>query len=508
MELNLNDPGLNRYLRVYNYYKDLITSGKLEPGVKLPSIRKCSMQLQLSRTTVETAYMLLAAEGYIISRPQSGYYVTEFFASGRQQQWEGEKKKSAGPGIRYDFASSTVDRDSFQFDLWRRYIKSALRQDERLLSYGEPQGEAELREEICRYLSRHRNVVCLPDQIVVGAGVQSLLHILCPMIREREEAYFYNAGFLQGRRIFEDHGFATEDVRAIREKGGLKEKSICYLTPSQMTVWGEVMPISERMDLIREAFQKDILIIEDDYNSEFRYYNRPTPSLQGLAGGKNVVYLGTFSRLLLPSIRMSFMVLPAELLPLYRERGRYYNQTASKAEQIALCQFIRDGHLESQIRKTRKLYTAKAKKLCSEIGAIFGDRAAAHLGEAGFLVLAEIKADRSADEIAAAAAAAGIAVRPVEDAGKTELPLAAEDGAENGTEGTLEGSGKNAGESSAEGTPESSERITGKSAKESGAGSEPTVSGRWPRILLSCASIGAECYEEALTELYRAIFPA
>ena len=142
-----------------------------------------------------------------------------------------------------------------------------------------------------------------------------------------------------------------------------------------MTVWGEVMHITERMDLLKEAFEKDILIIEDDYNSEFRYYNRPTPSLQGLAGGRGVVYLGTFSRLLLPSIRMSFMVLPPELLPVYRERSHYYNQTSSKTEQIALCQFIRDGHLESQIRKARKLYTAKAKKLCEDIGRIFGDRA-------------------------------------------------------------------------------------------------------------------------------------
>lgn len=422
------------------------------PGTKLPSIRKCAMQLRLSRTTVETAYMLLAAEGYIISRPQSGYYVTELLNSGRKEMWEsgGEKKKEQE--IRYDFASSNVDRDSFQFDLWRRYIKSSLRQDERLLSYGEPQGEFELREAICNYLRRHRNVVCTPDHIVVGAGVQSLLHILCPMVRKREKAYFYNPGFRQGRTIFEDFEFRTEDIREAREAGDPQKGSICYLTPSQMTIWGEVMHISERMDLLKEAFDKDILIIEDDYNSEFRYYNRPTPSLQGLSGGRGVVYLGTFSKLLLPSIRMSFMVLPPELLLLYKERGGYYNQTASKAEQIALCQFIRDGHLESQIRKARKLYTAKAKKLCEEIGRIFGDKAVPHLGEAGFLVLAEIRTELNSGQIVEKAARAGIAVRAVEP-----------------------GSGKEDGE------------------------------GQWPRILLSCAAVGTEYYEEALTELYRAV---
>lgn len=444
--LNLNDPGLNRYLRVYNYYKDLILTGQMEPGTKLPSIRKCSMQLQLSKTTVEAAYLLLAAEGYIISRPQSGYYVTDFYASGKRQPWQEPEAKSRGPEIRYDFASSNVDRDSFQFDLWRRYIKSALRQDDRLLSYGEPQGERELRETLSAYLSRGRNVVCSPESIVVGAGFQSLLHVLCPMVKDRQTAYFYNEGFRQGRQIFEDHGFVT------RGSGGFEKKSICYLTPSQMTSWGEVMHISERMTLLREAAEKDILLIEDDYNSEFRYYSRPTPSLQGLSGGKGVVYLGTFSRLLLPSIRMSFMVLPPELLKQYRERGSYYNQTASKAEQIALCQFIRDGHLESQIRKSRKLYAAKAKGLGEEIQRIFGPRAAAHLGEAGFLVLVELDTPLPSQEIVQRAAENKVAVRPVEPAGTGE---------------------------------------TGDVRS---------------RILLSCATVPTEEYAEALKLLYEAVY--
>ncbi len=447
---DLSDPGLNRYMRVYRYYKELILTGKLAPGARIASIRRCAKQLQLSRTTVETAYMLLAAEGYIVSRPQSGYYVTEFFSGKdggqKKTEKETEKEKADNAVIRYDFASSRVDRDSFQFDIWRRYIKSALRQDERLLSYGEPQGERELREALCSYLERRRNVICRPDQIVVGAGIQSLLHILCPLIRERERAAFYNFGFQQGKRIFEDFGFVTEDVREAWKRGGLAEGSVCYVTPSQMRVWGEVMPMAERISLIREAFDKDILILEDDYDSEFCYYSRQTPSLQGLAGGRNTVYLGTFSRLLLPSIRMSFMALPDSLLPLYKERGRCYNQTASKTEQIALCQFIRDGRLESQLRKARKLYAAKAKRLCTAIGEVFGDQARACPGEAGFLVLMEVKSGRSAYELSQYAAAAGVAVRPVE------------------REGAL------------------------------------------PGLLLSCASVSAERYEEALTALYQGIF--
>ncbi len=452
MELNLNDRERSRYIQVYEYYKELIQNGRLQPGSKLPSIRKCSVQLQISRTTVEAAYLLLAAEGYVLSRPQSGYYVTDFLTGGSLRGWDGTKKQEE-KRVLYDFSSSGVDRESFQFSLWRRYVKSALRQDERLLSYGEPQGELELRETLCLYLERFRNVICMPEQIVVGAGVQSLLHILCPLIRERNRVYFYNPSFRQGRQIFEDHGFLTGDRRLAGD--GLAG-SICYLTPSQMTVWGEVMPVRERMALLKEAGRENILLIEDDYNSEFRYYSRPTPSLQGLSGGNGVVYLGTFSRLLLPSIRMSYMVLPPSLLPAYRERGYFYNQTASKAEQIALCQFIRDGHLEGQIRKTRKLYTVKARKLCEAIEKVFGSWADACLGDAGFLVLVELHIDLPAAEAARRALEAGVVVRPVEE-------------------------------------------------RDAADPAHPNA-GRYPRILLSCASMDAELYEEALCILRDAVF--
>ena len=121
--------------------------------------------------------------------------MTDFYASGSPEPWKEEQTRKTGPEIRYDFASAKVDRDSFQFELWRRYIKSALRQDERLLSYGEPQGERELREALSTYLSRGRNVVCTPDSIVVGAGIQSLLQQLCPMIRKRNPVYFYPVSY-------------------------------------------------------------------------------------------------------------------------------------------------------------------------------------------------------------------------------------------------------------------------------------------------------------------------
>lgn len=418
MKPELDNQSVYRYLRVYNYYKELILSEKLVSGSRLPSIRQCAAQLQISRTTVETAYLALAAEGYILSKPQSGYYVTDIAKVRKTTGFVENSKTVKEPAIQYNFASANVDRNSFRFDIWQRYIKSALRQDERLLSYGEPQGEYDLREVLCNYLRKNRNVVCTPEHIVIGAGVQSLLHILCPLIKDRKKAAFQNPQFRQGRAVFQDYGFELSD--SVEDT----DADVYYLSPSQITAWGEVLPVQKRMELIRKASEQDILLVEDDYNSEFRYYNQPVPSIQGLAGGRGVVYLGTFSRLLLPSIRLSYMVLPPELMECYIKKRDDYNQTASKAEQIALCQFIRDGHLEAQIRKSRKLYQAKTKALCSEIQRVFGERAKISPGSAGFLSLMEIDTEKSAAELARLARNEGITVYPVElGDGKTRLML-------------------------------------------------------------------------------------
>ncbi len=406
MSIILENEELPRYLRVYQYYRELILNGQLQAEMKLPSIRKASEQLQVSRTTMESAYMLLAAEGYIISKPQSGYYVTDIATKKRTGELLTARNDKTEIPIRYDFVTSNVDRESFKFELWRRYMKSALRQDERLLSYGEPQGEYDFREVLCSYLQKERSVVCTPEQIVIGAGVQSLLNILCPILRNRDKVAFYNPEFVQGLAVFEDYGF---QICSDKEK---IDKGIYYVSPSQLTKWGGVMNITERRNLLKDAQKRGYLIIEDDYNSEYRYSQKPTPSLQGLAAGHGVVYLGTFSKMLLPSIRMSFMVLPPELLESYKKRRKVYNQTASKAEQIAITQFIRDGHLASQIRKSRKIHLAKAAELANVVGKILGERGKATIGEMGFHVYVSLDMEMNAQEYAEKLREKGVLVLP------------------------------------------------------------------------------------------------
>ncbi len=341
-------------MQIYDYYKNLIEGGKLPEGSKLPSIRRCANERNVSKTTVESAFMCLCDDGYIMPKSQSGYYVAKRGSIAKKAQIKNEnyEKKTS---ILYDFASSGVDAESFNMDIWRRYVKSALRQNDRLLFYGEPQGEYDLRQEIAKYARETRNCICTEENIVIGAGVQTLLNVLCPLLKNKKTVCFDDLSYRQGTAIFTDYGFRVTDNR--------EKSNIIYTSPSYSTRWGEIMSVKERFDLTEYARKNNKLIIEDDYGSEFRYFNRPTPSLQGLDGGENVVYLGTFSKLLLPSIRISFMILPQPLLEEYNKKKDLYNQTVSKADQIALCSYIRDGHLNSQIRKSRKIYAQKSKLL-------------------------------------------------------------------------------------------------------------------------------------------------
>ncbi|MDE6912160.1 MAG: PLP-dependent aminotransferase family protein [Lachnospiraceae bacterium] len=402
MKLDLNSAQTTRYLQVYDYYKELITAGRLAGGTKMPSIRRCAQQLGLSRTTIETAYLCLAADGYIISRPQSGYYVTGRAVRKASDTIAESPHDTSKNKILYNFTSNNVDADSFDFSLWRRYIKSTLRQDGRMLTYGEPQGEYELREVICKYVLNKRNAVCRPENIVIGAGSQALMNILCPLIKKRKNVCFHDSRFAQGIVIFEDYGFSL-----VKNK---EEADILYMTPSHMTSLGDVMNVEKRLSMLKECAENNRLIIEDDYDNEFRYFSKPIPCLQGLAGGENVVYLSTFSKLLLPSIRLSFMILPDALLPFYEKKKALYNQTASKSEQLALCQFLRDGHLESQIRKLKRLYTNKAKALSSELERAFGRCASTYMGESVFLVHLKINCKMSGTQLRDKAQSRGLSV--------------------------------------------------------------------------------------------------
>lgn len=360
------------YMKVYEFYRTQMREGRLPPGSRMPSLRRCAMEMGLSRTTVENAYLQLAADGYIAAKPQSGYYVT---ARAKNNAVREHAAQTIRPKARYSFMSGGVDPESFRFDLWRRYIKSVLREDERLLSYGEPQGERELREALVQHVREQRNILCAPEDIVIGAGTQSLLQLLCPLLVKRRTVSFPADSFVHGAAVFADFGFEVHYRDKICD--------VIYVSPAHMTSWGEIMPVKRRLELVALAQKENRLIIEDDFENEFVYLQKPTPSLFGLDGGEHVVYFGSFSRLLLPSIRISFMILPPALKEAYLQKQALYNQTASKTEQLALCRFIRDGHLSAQTRRLRRLYAQKLKSLRQAVEDVFGRKYPIMQGAAG-----------------------------------------------------------------------------------------------------------------------------
>lgn len=227
-----------KYIGLYNHYKGLILQGAMKSGDKLPSVRACSHLFSLSRTTVESAYYLLAAEGYVISREKSGFYVcgTDSLKKSQSESLKSELTDSAK--IKYDLVSSSADGESFNFSLWRRYVKSALRQTERLLSYGEAQGEYELREAVCGYINKQRGVICSPEQIVIAAGTQSLLGILCAVTKDRNSVALIGSDFEQGRAVFEDYGKAVFTPQSFEEESH-SSGVILYVSPSNINSWGE-----------------------------------------------------------------------------------------------------------------------------------------------------------------------------------------------------------------------------------------------------------------------------
>ena len=377
LEMNLYlDPANRRplYQQLYDSLTRQIRSGQLRAGDRLPGKRSLAAQLAVAVNTVDTAYQMLVAEGYLEARPKSGFYVLEY--TDMLPQREGEAPAfvppvPAPPPVRFDLSTGSVDTALFPFSTWGRIQKELLYARPELLSHGHRQGEAELREELAVYLRAYRGVVCSPEQIVVGAGVEYLLGLLAQLLREGGgAAAIENPGYDRPRTILVNNGVPCRCVD-IDSSGlpvpGLEESgaNICYVTPSHHFPTGVTMPAGRRAQLLRwAAAAPGRYILEDDYDAEFRFDMRPIPSLQGMAGPAGpVVYLCTFSKSLAPSIRIACMVLPEDLLGRYRAAFGSYSNTVSRFEQHTLCRFLREGYFTRHLARLRSAYKSRMTAL-------------------------------------------------------------------------------------------------------------------------------------------------
>jgi len=347
------------YLELYNKLKDEIISN-YKIGDKLPSIRKIAELYNVSKTTAENAYSQLYAEGYIDSKPKSGYFVSDFKIDIKSSQKKEIQKQTDKKEYKYDFFPAHLDGKDFPLKIWKRLQNRAINSNIDFGSYGDGQGEEELREEIAKYLNIFRGTKCTANEIIITHGFSDSMALLAKIIKDKYSIFAIEyPSYHIARRIFDEYGYKVEFIK-IEDSGiNLKELTksrakLVYITPSHQYPTGVIMPISKRVKLIKHMQKVGGLIIEDDYDSELKYNTRPIPSLQGL-GSDVVVYLGTFAKVLSPAIRVGYMVLPTSLMPLFKASYEANFASVSKLTQKTLSIFMKEGYFDRHLRKIRKI---------------------------------------------------------------------------------------------------------------------------------------------------------
>lgn len=383
------------YEQIYKYIKSDIQNGGLPFKKRLPSTRKLAKYLQVSRTTVDLAYEQLLSEGYIESIPCKGYFVCELDGLYRLQTEPRESPKQHAQektAYTFDFSPNGVDLNSFPYNIWRKLSREVLMEENReLFQLGDPQGEYELRCTIASYLHQARAVLAEPEQIVVGAGNDFLLLLLCMMLGSGQRIAMESPTYRKAYDLF--CSLANEVTVVEMDDLGMRtdlleqtDAQLVYVMPSHQFPLGTVMPVKRRMQLLAWASAKEgRYIIEDDYDSEFRYKGKPIPALQGYDTTDRVIYLGTFSKSIAPAIRVSYLVLPKSLTPLYQARGRRVSSTVSRMDQRILTGFLNEGYYERHLNKMRAIYRSRHDVLLEELREfrkvcrVSGENAGTHL---------------------------------------------------------------------------------------------------------------------------------
>ena len=392
------------YEQLYQSLAQEMRTGALAAGTRMPGKRRLAAELSVSVNTVDAAYQMLAAEGYLESRERSGFYVQEYLALPVRPAGAPEPQPlhlpepPPAPPVQYDLSTRGVDPGLFPFRTWARLQKELLYSSPQLLTHGDAQGDPALRQALAEYLSEYRGVQCGAHQIVVGAGLEYLLGLLAPLLPGT--AAVETPGYPRARQVLENNGVHCCCLPVDADGLSLaalnqSEAAVCYVTPSHQFPTGVTMPAGRRAELLHWAARRhgERYIIEDDYDSEFRFDTRPLPSLQGMAGADGpVVYLSTCSRSLAPSIRIAYMVLPEHLLPAWREKYRLYSGTVSRFEQQTLARFITEGYFTRHLARERVAYKARRDALAAALNAAFapGELTLAGL-HTGLHLLAKLK---------------------------------------------------------------------------------------------------------------------
>lgn len=369
------------YEQLYEELKENILSNQLPKDKALSSVRIMAKELQVSRNTVDRAYQQLLAEGYIRSVPGSGYYVEDiahdYFADekAKEEREKNDALSRKAVKLKYDFKYSSSNAEIFPWNKWKKCVQNALLDEsyQGTISYETNKGNLQLRECLCNFLNRHRGVVCDPEQVILCPGTQFAIEILADILSPH--AYnlaFEEPGYDAMRNLFLKKGYSFTTIPVLED--GIDDEllsatncNLLYMTPSHQFPTGVVTSVKKRNRILKWAYEKEAYIIENDYDSEFRHGEIPIPSFQSLDHSQRVIYIGTLSKVMLPSIRCAYIILPKQLLPKYDEIYKDFNSALPSYHQMALCHFLEDGSLDKLIRRMSKLNEEKYELLTDEI---------------------------------------------------------------------------------------------------------------------------------------------
>ncbi|WP_431026795.1 PLP-dependent aminotransferase family protein [Lysinibacillus sp. LZ02] len=403
----------SKYIQIYEQINRAILHNRLSAHTKLPAKRQLAEQLNVSVMTVQIAYEQLLSEGFIYAIERVGYFVSKIESEGH---YIGKtiiipEKVTVDDEI-INFKSGQVDNDTFPYKHWHRLYGKEL---QIFNGMNAPwQGEAGLRIQIATYLAQARGLHCQPEQVYIFSGFQQQLMNIC-LFFNRQAVGMEEPGFLRAKAIFNQLTMTSYAI-PIDEEGctvPTENIKVLYTTPAHQYPTGIIMSVSRRVQLLNWAVSNNSYILEDDYEAEFRYKGSPIPTLSHLDNDEHVIYLGTFSKTLLPALRVSYIVIPKSLLNDFEEFNKHQKSTVSKIDQHVIAKFMEEGLYSKHIAKMRTLYRNKRKYLIECLKESFGEDITIHGDAAGLHIIVQLPKRLDETKAITLAKQTGVSIDPV-----------------------------------------------------------------------------------------------
>jgi GntR family transcriptional regulator / MocR family aminotransferase len=442
---NGKDDDVPLHRQLYSEIRKAILTGRLRRKQRIPSSRYLAKSLEISRTTVTNCYDQLQSEGYIETVMGSGTFVCSqlpdelLVSSGVEGNYkinspqiilseygvslknvDTSRRKELDLSINFSYGCPALDM--FPMKIWRKLLSRHCSFDSDWLNYASNTlGDQGLREAIAIYISRFRAVKCEPEQILITNGTQQALSLIVRLLVNKGDVIaLEDPGYPSARKIFlsqeaqllpiavDSDGLIVREL--VQHNGSCP--SLVYITPSHQFPTGAILSLPRRLELLNWAQQTGALIIEDDYDSEYRYGEKPIPSLQGLDTSQSVIYVGTFSKVLFPSLRIGYIVLPPKLVPVFNSAKWLTDRQLPTLEQLVLADFIQEGHLERHTRRMRSLYENRRNILVEELNKEFGKQVTILGEKAGIHIMVKFHTNKDDEEIVKSAASKGVGIFP------------------------------------------------------------------------------------------------